>query len=475
MLSLDINYAKPFANLVMALGSFRDARSVTELCQSPIYHYQYSSICDAINGLCKDKTEHRKVSELLQLFVLSYLPTADKVYRLNGDTTPIKKPHSPTLAEKGYIHVPNTVIESNKPLSIGYRLSTLTLSGLQNWQLPLSMERVENDETPTLRLLKQLSGILNSDSKPFKKADLNIIRLDRAYSNAQFLSPSYHHDNLVSVSRFRAGQKIWFEKPRNQTGGRNAIYDKEPYYLIEKSRWKDFKRKQEVYQKYQRSLFELTADQTSTLFQTTLKGKQLRIEAFLWENVLIRTKNGNKMSDKKLNIVATKTYNATTNELVFQEELFMGIGGKLKDTLSIDEAIYQYQERYAIERNAARPFFRFNKQNLFLEDFQTPDLQHLDNWFLIGQTTIWLLYLTAQEAQKITPKWQQYLPKEKIENPVILSLAQAYKSAQNLFITFDKSPFLPKKYKKGRPRQKGEKQTPRTQYKVVRKAKKPPV
>ena len=104
-----------------------------------------------------------------------------------------------------------------------------------------------------------------------------------------------------------------------------------------------------------------------------------------------------------------------------------------------------------------------------------PDLQHLDNWFLVVQITIWLLYLTAQEAQKVTPKWQQYLPKEKIENPVILSLAQAHKAAQNLFISFDKSPFLPKKYKKGRPRQKGEKQTPRTQYKVVRKAKKPPV
>lgn len=473
MLSLDINCAKPFANLVMALASFREAHSVTELCQSPVYHYQYSSICDAINGLCSDKIEHKRVCELLQLFVLSHLPKADSIgliYHFNGDTTPIKKPHSPTLAEKGYIHVPNTVIESNKPLSIGYRLSTVTLSGLQNWQLPLSMQRVENDETPTIRLLKQLSVLLKTDTKPFNKAALNIIRLDRAYSNAQFLSPSYQYDNLVSISRFRAGQKVWFEKPRSQTGGRNAIYEKEPWYLIEKSRIKDFKRKNEVYQKYQPSIFDVTPNQTSTIYQTTLKGKEIRIEASLWKNVLIRTKNGNKMSDKKLNIIATKTYNATTNELVFQENLFIGIGGKLKDNLSIDKAVYEYQDRYGIE-----PYFRFSKQKLFLENFQTPDLQHLDNWFLVVQTAIWLLYLTAQEAQKITPKWQQYLPKEKIENPSILSLAQAHKSAQNLFSTFDEKPFLPQKSTKGRPRQKNEKQTLRIRYEVIRKTKKPPV
>ena len=55
------------------------------------------------------------------------------------------------------------------------------------------------------------------------------------------------------------------------------------------------------------------------------------------------------------------------------------MSAKLKDTLSIDEAIYQYQERYVIEPLRRTIVFRFNKQNLFLGDFQTLDLQHLDN------------------------------------------------------------------------------------------------
>jgi hypothetical protein len=49
-LKLDINLAKSLANLVMSLASFIEAQSVVELSLSPKYHY--SSISDAINGLC---------------------------------------------------------------------------------------------------------------------------------------------------------------------------------------------------------------------------------------------------------------------------------------------------------------------------------------------------------------------------------------------------------------------------------------
>jgi len=59
---------------------------------------------------------------------------------------------------------------------------------------------------------------------------------------------------------------------------------------------------------------------------------------------------------------------------------------------------------------------------------------------------------------KYTPEWHQYLPKEKSGNPIILLLAQAYKAVQNLFITFDKSPFLPQTSQKGKLKQKGQKQ-----------------
>ena len=84
-----------------------------------------------------------------------------------------------------------------------------------------------------------------------------------------------------------------------------------------------------------------------------------------------------------------------------------------------------------------------------------------------------LLWLTAQEASKQTLKWQQYLPIERVERPV-LTLAQSYRSAERFLLTFDGSAFYPQKWVKGKPRELGSKQVPRKRYEVTRKKAKPP-
>ena len=55
------------------------------------------------------------------------------------------------------------------------------------------------------------------------------------------------------------------------------------------------------------------------------------------------------------------------------------------------------------------------------------------------------------------------------ENKPKLSVAQTQKAAANLFYTFDKKPFAHKSVKNGKGRKKGEKQTPRKSFKVVKK------
>jgi len=84
--------------------------------------------------------------------------------------------------------------------------------------------------------------------------------------------------------------------------------------------------------------------------------------------------------------------------------------------------------------------------------------------------TIWLLYASSGEVKFIPKKWRQYLPANKAaENQPRLSIAQTRHAAQDLFLTFDPQPFIPKESKKGRPREKGETQTKRNRYKVVKK------
>jgi hypothetical protein len=120
---------------------------------------------------------------------------------------------------------------------------------------------------------------------------------------------------------------------------------------------------------------------------------------------------------------------------IFKQPLFMVVSGKNKDQLSPQDAFCEYMQRYGIE-----PFFRFNKQKLLLDKFQTPDVQHLDNWILVVQLAIFLLFLTAYEAQHTCPKWQKYLPIEKepsggVPSKIRLTIAQARKAAQTLFLT----------------------------------------
>lgn len=471
MTQLGTYHAKPLASLVMSLASFEKAHSVVGLSQSPLFHHQYSSIADAINGICAKESDYESISTKIRRFCVSYYPIpVDSIYRFNSDSSTILKLFSPTLQDRSQVYVPNNVIPSNKPLSVGYRTSAITLSESDGWQLPVAVERINTNQTATECLIKQLSGLFDDQSLPFHKADLVVNRLDRGFGNAQYLSPSYRHDNLVSVVRLRQGQKIYSPASTLSTGGRPAIYDKTPRYLYQQSQTKPIKYKGEVRDVFQSSIFDIAPTHVHQVDVITKKGKKVTNKITQWDNLLLRTKKGKKMSDKRLNLLAVVSIDTESGAALFTQPLFIVISGKNKDKLSPEASFLEYMQRYGIES-----FFRFCKQTLWLDKFQTPDVQHLDNWILVIQLVVFLLFLTACDAPHSCPKWQKYVPIEKEPSTVRLTIAQARKSAEVLFLTFDKSPFLPIKYQKGKPREKGQLQLQRSRYEIVKKKKKPPV
>ena len=108
------------------------------------------------------------------------------------------------------------------------------------------------------------------------------------------------------------------------------------------------------------------------------------------------------------------------------------------------------------------------KQNLFLEDYQTPALQHLDNWNVLVQEAMWLLWAGSREVESYSEKWQQY-SEAKEEKGGRKTASQTRKGLAGLILTFEEKRYLPKKCKKGSGRKKGQKLEPRKQYKVVKK------
>ena len=223
LLNLPIPRAKSTANLVMALASYRSATSVVELSLSPLYRYQYSSISKSIAALGS------KERQALRRYLIQRMQPSMRI--LQTDTTPMRKPHSPTLRERTYITLANNeVIQGNRPLSVGYEISFINASD-GNWSLPLSIRRVAKDETATDCAIKQLGELLAHADKT--KAAITINLLDSKYGKAAYFAPSYAYENLVSIARLRLGRRVWERKLRRGPRGGPGIYGQQYYLQLE--------------------------------------------------------------------------------------------------------------------------------------------------------------------------------------------------------------------------------------------------
>ena len=458
------------ANIVMALASFEQARSVTELSLSPVFQYEYPILTKAIGELAKDAEHRIEVQKVIQELCMPYFELQpDSLNRLvlQIDTTPMPKPFSPTLKDRTFISIPNNVVPKNKPLSIGYDVSFVNLSDMASkWSLPLNVERVNVEQTATEKAIEQLEQLFGHPELKFDLAQV-VATLDSKYGNAYYFEPAYAHKNLINVVRLRAGMKVWTRDIQSDTGGSPRIYGQK-FYLHAQSQTKTYKKHpktKQAYQVFQRSIFELEHDEYIQVESQTTKGRKMLIELWRWNQMMIRTKDGHNMKDKPFDLLAIKVRDAETNQLVFNREMFLAISGTQKSQLSTRESYEIYRHRYDIE-----PFLRFSKQRLLLNKLQTSNVEYFDNWLLFNQMATWLLYAASDETHFSPRKWEQYLPKNK-EAAIAprLSIAQVRKAAQDLFLTFDLTAFKPLKSKNGKGRQKGQTQPQRTRYNVVKK------
>lgn len=455
----------------MAMASFQGARTPVEFCLSPLFHYQYSSLHRSIAELAENAEARGEVRRAIQRMCLSWLnkgkPPGGRLMTAT-DTTPIRKAHSPTLKGRTYVAVPNNVIAGNKPLDIGYEASFLsTLNMPDKWALPVDARRVKVEQTASQTGLEQIADLLNHPDLGLQEL-LCINVVDAKYGNAAYLAPAWQYGNLVIVSRLRAQAKVWTKTMESYTGGAPRVYG-EKYYLSRQSRMKPYKRHpktHEPYEVFQPSVFEWPGGEDLELEGRTAKGRQVRIHLRKWTDMMIRSKKDHNMKDKPFDLLAVRVTDAHTGKEVFAREMWLAVSGRRKAEVTAQESYEAYRHRYDIE-----PYLRFSKQSLLLENYQTPDVEHFDNWLLCNQLAAWLLYTASDETTCRPRKWQKYLPQNK-QAPLQrrLSIAQTRLAAQDLFLTFDPLPFKPPKSKKGRPRQKGETQIQRTLHPVVKKS-----
>jgi len=469
LLSFFAKKSKAVVNLIVALSSNTGAKSVTELALNPVYFYQYSSISDAIANVFKSKsqdaTPEKKIEERLdfdkksQTVFKDFLPPLWKgKYRLlNNDVTPIIRPYSPTLENREFVHAANNVIYGNKPISIGVNLSVIGLSARENdvsWNLPLTMLKVPFTMKSNEFAAKQLENIVTN--KELFENDTFICTSDSAYCNKKFTHPTYRFTNVINIARIASNRNVYHQYAGVQSGG--------------KGRHKEYGNIFKLGDSTTHSEPNQTAE-----FEIILKKKQrkCKVVAKQYNNMIIRGSRTHKMSDKPFNLISIEVFDIQTNEKVFTKTLWLTVWGEKRNELTIKEVYEAFRLRFDIEF-----FFRFGKQRLLLDKLQTPDTQHLENWFDIVKYSYWLLYLSRNEGENIVRKWEKYLPNYNNQNVKELDFfstktpTQTQRAMPGIICEFAKKHLIPKTRNNSSGREKGQTQTPRKRFKVVKKSKK---
>lgn len=411
-----------------------------------------------------------KSKKILLLKEAHFSKPFEKFWLLNTDSSSLFRPHSPSLAHRGFVHRANNQIRGNKPVDIGYELSAVGLSARQPryglseapWNLPLSMRLIPFDQNRNSFTATQVNDLLDNTDLPLG-SELSVNALDSNYASPEYIAQTHHQANLVNIIRLANNRNVWKQlTPQEQqvrrttnadSRGAKAIYGQK-YKLSEVQDW------------------ELPPDQDLAFGIKLAKGRKCLVKVEMWQNMLLRSKRKHNMKDKPFNLVRIDLLDATTEKPLFKRPLWLSIWGQRRNEITLDEIYWAYRNRFDIEH-----FFRFGKQRLLLDKFQTPDEQQWQNYLEVLSLAYWLLWVAKDEAKpQPNKKWQKYDQNTKNRQLAGLnpSPSEVQQQLEAIILSFEQKPFLPKKVKKGKGRKKGTQFPKRIKHPVRKKTKKKP-
>jgi hypothetical protein len=384
--------------LLGVLSSTPDARSVAELSLSPFFRRGYGSVYDAIAHLFQTRDpeiaeDRRAWEQMLLRLKVRYLPSPQqrKFWLLGTDAVSIARLFAHTLEDRGYVYQPN-VPHGNKPVTIGHQYSAQVMypekdqSNDPPWVFPLSTRRIRSEETATAVGSEQIDALMEDETLPFHE-ELCVHVADSAYSAVLFLGSTEKHKNLVNVVRSRSN-RVFYRRPLPVEGkrkpGRPPWYG-EPFSLKDPTTWG-----------------EPDAVEETTL--TTHKGHTYRVQVEGWHDLLMRGKKDLPMHPKPFTLIRVRVLDEQDQPL-FQHTLWLIVMGQRRKELSLVEAWEAYGQRFDVEH-----YFRFGKQRLLMAAFQTPEVDHEENWLEFVSLAYVQLWLAREVVEALPRPWEQYLP-----------------------------------------------------------------
>ena len=442
-------------DLLDALSSNTTAKSAVELSLNPLFRRNYGSIYGGIQQFSQSGDAECSSEQQLVRLISSYLPAPQqrKFWLLGVDVTPAPRRFARTLADRGYVYQPNT-IASNKPVTIGHQYSALVLfpEKLQTssppWVVPLSLRRVTTKETKRSVGVKQVKLLLNDRTLPFYQ-QLCVQVVDSEYSVVSYLGEMTEHEDLITIARVRSNRVFYQMPPSSPTSPSrrgHPIWYGERFDLKDTDTWEE-------------------PDEVVQTTFTNHRGRTYSVQLECWHNLLMTGTYEYPMHQHPFTLIRAQVFNEA-GEQVFQRPLWLLVMGQRRKELSLLEAWEAYRRRYDVEH-----FFRFGKQRLLMASYQTPEVQHEENWWQIAQLAYVQLWLACVLAEAMPRPWERYLPQfqtstERQEN----SPSMVQRDFGRIIQEIGTPAKAPKPRGKSPGRTKGDRQKPRKRRKVIRKS-----
>ena len=449
--------ADALMDLIDAVASNTTARSVVELSLSPFFRREYSSLFAAIENFFvpskpeKEVEEKRLQEQEILHLIAPYLATSEqrKYHLFCTDVTYLPRQFSKTLEDRTFVHCPNT-IKGNTPVTIGHDYSVLsylpekTSPNSPPWVVPLIVRRVQSIEKATQVSTEQIEAVATDDTLPFKDK-LSVLVEDSAYSSVVHLGSVATLPKLVSEIRFPKNRVVYhkYELPEGEkpSSGHPTWYGKR-FALKEPDTWD-------------------TPDERASTTFTTKKGKVYTVELEGWHDMLRKGKHDMPMHKYPFTLFRAEVLDEDGNR-VFKHDMWIIVIGKRRRELSLIDIWEIYAQRYDTEH-----FFRYGKQRLLMASFQTPVVEHEENWWKIVQLAYTQLWLARSLAIAMPRPWERHATPPEQGN---VSPSTVQKNFERIIQELGTPAKAPKRKNNSKGRAKGTKPPPRKRHPVIKKS-----
>ena len=136
---------------------------------------------------------------------------------------------------------------------------------------------------------------------------------------------------------------------------------------------------------------------------TMRNGKSYTVQIKCWFDQVVRGTRNSKGYKYPFNLFQISLMDADGKN-IYKNPLWLGLCGDRRAEIMLDEVFDYYSSRYDIEH-----VFRFGKDKLLFDSYETPDVTHEESWWRLATLAYAQLYFSREDVTLLPKKWERYL------------------------------------------------------------------